>query len=470
MAISLDQCIWAYHNGKITHIEKATVPVTTHSLNFGTSIFESLRVYETKNGASVLALDAHLKRLKNSVQFLGLSPFNLEEIRESILEVVRINTIKDGYLRVLVYPEGNCLTLDASNQKTAYSVFGWHVNGDRFMPPISLGISFLRRANPGATLPYSKVCGLYVIDFSAHQNVRKQGFDDALILNEDGTVCEVTGANIFCIKDSCIYTPFINNSIQGITRQIISELSADLKIPYTEAMLTIDDFLMADEVFISGTFHGIRAITSIAGQVNYTAAPGHITKLLIQRYKDMLSDVDSQLSKWLTTAEKRETNEDLEDERQYYIKQAVDKDNEFINYALKELLKELRGVPDIQHIEGVKETFERVVYDSDIGKVFIAFTGNGEPVGYISISFHDAIHCGGKVAILEELWVRPEYRAHSIGILLVRKAEQYIRTKGVKRVEVGLAGQDYKNHNRLFMFYKQLGYVEIGPRMKKVLK
>src|SRR5262249_2004111 len=161
----------------------------------------------------------------------------------------------------------------------------WRVNGPRFAPPLSLGVAAIRRPPAFTALPRAKHSGMYGTYAAIHSTARADGFDDALVLHADGTVCEVTGANIFLAKDGRLAPPPIPDSIDGVTRKLIMSMAEGMGIPVGEAPLQIEDFADADEIFITGTFHGLRAVQSIDGRAPHLATPGPMTRRLQDRYE-----------------------------------------------------------------------------------------------------------------------------------------------------------------------------------------
>jgi len=160
---------------------------------------------------------------------------------------------------------------------------------------------------------------------------------------------------------------------------------------------------------------------------------------------------------------------DTSSQNKYYVRRAEKEDLEFINYALIELLKELRGTEKIEQISGLEQTFKNIISDTKLGIILIGCSPDDQSIGYLSFSFHPALHCGGDFAVFEELWVNPDRRSSWIGILLIREAERYISERGISRIEVGLANYNYTNYKHLYEFYKRLGYEDIGPRLKKTI-
>ena len=265
--MALEFCSWTYLDGRIVPTELARLPVDNHALNFGTAAFEAFRLYPTVNGSKILGLDLHLNRLRLSMLSLGLSPVEPEAIIKALWQAVSANNLQQGYVRLLVYPNGNCLGLDPSPFPSAALVMAWRSDSSGFLPPLTLGISHIRRPEAGSTLARGKISGFYAVEAAADRNAKKMGFDGNLMLNPDGTICEMTGANIFIVKNSVLYTPILPQSIDGVTRRLVIEFANRLNIPVREVPLPLGDLMVADEVFVSGTYHEIRPVSAVDRQI-----------------------------------------------------------------------------------------------------------------------------------------------------------------------------------------------------------
>jgi len=298
-----DLCAFCIHDGKTVETEFANISIVSHTINFGTGIFESIRVYDCLSGdIGILALNQHLIRLKNSVKLIGYdTEIDIIEIESQVINFINLNNIKNGYIRILVYPNKDGLGFSLENTSPVYSIFGWKMElEDVDNNSISLGISSYRRPDPITTMPYSKVCGLYVMDTIAHNEQTRCGFDEALLLNVDGSVCEAAGAHIFCVKNGIIFTPTITNTIKGITREIVFDICKDTGIECIEKPLILDDLFLADEVFLTGTFHGIKPVNKISNIKIGNPNTESIQKQIYKQYQNVANNQHRTISsKWL---------------------------------------------------------------------------------------------------------------------------------------------------------------------------
>ncbi len=467
MSNEMKLCEFVFHNNEFVNFKKANVSILTHGLSFGTAIFEAIRIYKTENGVNILGLQGHLERLKNSHKLLGLGDLDVDSIENSLYKFIDINNLKDAYIRIVVYPVKDCLSFDLKNTKTTYSIFGWHTG--EFSEPlgISLECSKYHRPEPNMTLPFSKVCGLYVMDTVAHNESVKNGFDEALFLNSNGTVCEAAGANIFYVKNNVLYTPELLNTIKGITREIMFDICEKLKIKCIEKRVILDDLLTADNVFLTGTFHGLKKVKSISNTEVGSSEENSIYKTIFNKYKETIENSEDTLSeKWLTFVPSKDTNtkkilDDSDDGCS--IRLATFEDKEFVGFALKSMISEIRKDGKEPDMFGWEEAFVHIMNNPHEGAILIAYN-NEAYIGYISVSFHTTLHTRGRVAVFEELWTDPKKRSMIAGIKLITEAEKYVKNEGVNRIDLGSADYD-----GLYKFYSGMGYQDIGPRFKKIL-
>jgi branched-chain amino acid aminotransferase len=347
--MTLEHCSWTYLDGHLLPHQLARLPADNHAINFGTAAFEAFRLYPTPNGSKILGLDSHLNRLRVSILSLGLSCLEPEKIIQALWQTVNQNNLQQGYLRLLVYPSGNCLGLDPSSHRSAALVLAWRTHTSEILAPLTLGISHIRRPSAGSTLSRAKISGLYATEAAAHRLARSQGFDDALILNSDGTICEMTGANIFLVKDSILYTPILPQSIDGVTRHLVIELAGTLSITVKEVPLPLGDLMVADEVFVTGTYHGIRPISAVAGQVLSGKFPGPVTQQVQERFQKMLDNPeDVMASRWLTGSVLEKSTSKVVAGLKYQIRPAKLTDIPALVVCISSLVAEIRGIPEMQ--------------------------------------------------------------------------------------------------------------------------
>lgn len=472
MGCELTNSKFVYHNNKFMNYEDAVIPVTSHSFNFGTGVFESLRIYKTECSSVIVALDQHIKCLNDSLKFIGLRGIDTDNIRNKILEFVNINKMESGYIRIIAYPDISYLNFDISNCSVNVSILGWSSETSLCLSPISLGVSLLRRPNADDTLPYLKVCGLYVLDCLAHMASKKQLFDDAIMLNQDGTVCKITGADIFIIKDNRLITPIIKSTIKGITREIISEISQELGLTFEEKDMMVEDLLSADEVFIAGIYHGLREVSLINGISLSNNKNNEYIKKIMNNFKDILNDKNNKhYLKWTTDLSCTLNNNNYNNDNFKGIINvdiATEYDVNFVISNIENLIGELTNKNEKTSIKGIEETCLNIIKNPSIGVIFISRV-NGTPVGFISATIQQAIRCGGNYCIIQELWVDSKYRNNKIGDFLLSSLENYCTEKNIKRIEVGLPSSKYLDCFKTINFYNKNGFVDIGMRKKKLI-
>ena len=470
--MALEFCSWTYLDGRIVPTELARLPVDNHALNFGTAAFEALRVYPTPNGSKILGLDLHLNRLRLSMLSLGLSPVEPEAIIKALWQAISANNLEQGYVRLLVYPNGNCLGLDPSPFPSAALVMAWRSDSSGFLPPLTLGISHIRRPPAGSTLARGKISGFYAVEAAADRNAKKLGFDGNLMLNPDGTICEMTGANIFIVKDSILYTPVLPQSIDGVTRRLVIELASELNIPVKEVPLPLGDLMVADEVFVSGTYHEIRPVSAVGGQVIGSQLPGSVTQLLQERFQKIFHNPDDAIaSRWLTGTVIEKSTPKPVAQKLHQIRAAELTDISGVIAGINSLLAELKGVTEFQLPAEATAVCQRVIEGKYPGAIFIANPegDNDSILGLITLTVQEAIHVAGQFVLIQELWVHPDHRSQNIGENLIQAVETYAHEQGISRLEVCLPTHEFPRFSNTHHFYQKSGFEDFGPRMRKLL-
>lgn len=468
---SLVPCRWSCLAGKLVPAERAAVPADNFALHYGAAAFESLRVYRTPFGPRIVGLEQHFRRLRASVASLGLAPIDEDRVREAVLLTIRENGLEQGYLRLLAYPAGPCTVLDPARYSTEPLVVGWHTQGPRVLPPISLGVSPIRRPAAGSSLPRAKHTGMYGVYAASHHAMRARGVEDALVLHADGTVCEVTGANLFAVRDERLLTPLIPHSIDGITRRLVTELAAERGIAVHETILCLEDVVSASEVFVTGTFHGIRAVASVEGAMPSAVPPGPVTRGLQEAFEQLVDTEASPMAeRWLTLVRAPRPGRPGVATGPG-VRLAREEDVPAVLEGVRSLLAELRGLPELRLPDGAREVCERLVRGEAPGAVFVAPPGEGGSGvwGLLSITVQEAIHHGGPYVLIQDLWVHPDGRSRSVGAQLVEALELYCREHGYADIEVGLPPPSFAGLPGTHRFYQRCGFAEVGPRLRKRL-
>lgn len=295
--------IWM--DGKFVDWDRATVHVLTHSLHYGLGVFEGIRCYETKKGPAIFRLDEHIDRLFGSAHiFLMDIPYTKKEIRDAIIGTVRINKIKECYIRPLafigygamgLYPKGNPVNVSIA----AWS-WGAYLGDDGLTKGIKVKTSSFIRNHVNANMTRGKVCGYYVNSQLAKKEAIACGYDEALLLDTEGYVSEGSGENIFMVRNGVLKTTPLTSILEGITRNSIMRIAADKKIRVLEERFTRDELYIADEAFFTGTAAEVTPIRELDGRTIGAGKPGPITRDLQAVFFDIVKGKNKKYISWLT--------------------------------------------------------------------------------------------------------------------------------------------------------------------------
>jgi branched-chain amino acid aminotransferase len=296
--------IWM--DGKFADWDNATVHILTHTLHYGLGVFEGIRCYETMKGPAIFRLDEHIERLFKSAHiFLMDIPYSKREIKDAIIKTVKINKIKECYIRPLVYigcgamgiyPEGNPV-----NVSIAVWSWGTYLGERGIKNGIRVKTSSFIRNHVNANMSRAKVCGYYVNSLLAKKEAISCGYDEALLLDTEGYVSEGSGENIFIARDGILKTAPLTSILEGITRNSIIEIANDEGIRIVEERFTRDEIYIADEAFFTGTAAEVTPIREVDGRSVGDGRPGEITKRLQSIFFDIVKGKNKKYKSWLTT-------------------------------------------------------------------------------------------------------------------------------------------------------------------------
>lgn len=275
--------IWM--DGKFVKWPDAKIHVLTHTLHYGTGAFEGIRCYRTKKGSAIFRLDDHVKRLFDSCHILNIHPpFTQKEISRAIIDTIKINELKECYIRPLVFIGYGAMGLYPKDNPINVAIATWpwgaYLGEDGLKNGIRVQVSSFARLHPNITMTKSKTCGDYVNSTFAKREAIRCGYDESLFLDTNGYVAEGTGQNIFIVRRGALMTPPLPSVLEGITRMSIMEMASREKIPVRETHITRDEVYIADEAFFSGTAAEVTPIREIDGRPIGSGKPGPITKKL----------------------------------------------------------------------------------------------------------------------------------------------------------------------------------------------
>jgi branched-chain amino acid aminotransferase len=292
-------------NGEFVPWEDAQVHVLTHALHYGTSAFEGVRCYDTEIGPAIFRHQDHIDRLYRSAQayFMDI-PFTPEQIRTATLDLISRNKLRSCYIRPIAYRGYGSmglfpLTIDVDLTIAVWE-WGLYLGEEGKTNGIRAKISSWRRISPETLIPYAKAGGQYLNSILAKVEAHNAGYDEALLLDHVGNVCEGTGENIFVIRDGVIYTPPMTSSIlEGISRASIIKIAADMGHEVVVREIAADELPLADEIFLTGTAAEMVPVRELDDRPVGTGKPGEITKALLAVYEDALYGRDERYRDWL---------------------------------------------------------------------------------------------------------------------------------------------------------------------------
>ncbi len=298
-----DGHIW--FDGKMVPWRDARVHCLTHTLHYGMGVFEGVRAYTTPHGPAVFRLHDHTRRLFNSAKILGMRiPYTPDEINEACLRAVRENGLSSAYIRPMVFYGSEGMGLHADNLRTHTMVAAWewgaYLGDEGKERGIRVKTSSFSRHHVNVSMCRAKANGNYMNSMLAVQEATQAGYDEALLLDVDGFVCEGSGENFFMIRDGVLYSPSLAAALEGITRDTVIRLAREEGIEVRERRITRDEVYIADEAFFTGTAAEVTPIRELDGRAIGDGGRGPITAKLQARYFAVVEGRDSKHQEWLT--------------------------------------------------------------------------------------------------------------------------------------------------------------------------
>ena len=296
--------IWL--DGELVEWDNANVSVMTHTLHYGTGVFEGMRARETEKGTSVQFLDDHVDRLYRSAEAYNLEiPFNKNVISNAIKEIVKVNKLKSAYIRPLVFFGDGEMGLLPQDIPVRVAIAAWewgaYLGDDAGSQGVNVCISDWQRISPKSFKPFAKGVGGYMNSTLAKIDAVKEGFDDAIMLSDNGTVAEGSGQNIFIYKNNQLLTPSIETgALGGITRKMVIEIANYLDIPVVEQDLSPADLIASDEIFFTGTATEIVGVVSVDSNKISDGTVGEVTSKIRTKYLEIVNGQDDNFKNYIT--------------------------------------------------------------------------------------------------------------------------------------------------------------------------
>jgi len=290
--------IWM--DGKMVPWDKAKIHILTHSLHYGSAVFEGIHSYKTDDGIAIFRLDEHIERLFYSANSLSMKlKFTKQQLKNSIKKIIKKNKLDDAYIRPLAFYGYGNIGIYPKDIPVSIAIITipWE---HYYSKDLRIMTSKYARHSEKSTIFGAKISGNYANSILAMYEVRKKGFDEALMLDDKGFVAEGPAENIFIVKDGNLTTPNSKSALHGITRNSILKISNDFDIKTYEKEVTLSEVINADELFFSGTATEIAPIISIDGKNIGDGKAGKITLKIRNKFYDIVRGKDRNYRKWLT--------------------------------------------------------------------------------------------------------------------------------------------------------------------------
>jgi branched-chain amino acid aminotransferase len=297
---------WAYLGGKFVPIREAKISVMTHAFNYGTGVFEGIRAYWNAEEEQLYGLHfrEHYKRLLGSCRIMRLTlPHSVEDLVDITVELLRrCGYREDAYIRPVVYKSSELIGVRLHNLEDSFTMFSVPFgNYVAIEGGISAQVSSWRRVDDNAIPARSKITGSYVNAALAKTEAEESGFDEAIVLTDDGHVSEGSAANLFLVRDGTLVTsPASDNILEGIVRSNVMRIARDEKIPFEVRRIDRTELYLSDEAFLCGTGVQVSSITSIDHRPIGTGEVGPIARRISRIYFDAVRGKNAKYRDWLT--------------------------------------------------------------------------------------------------------------------------------------------------------------------------
>jgi branched-chain amino acid aminotransferase len=292
--------IWM--NGRLVNWADARVHVGVHALHYGCGVFEGIRCYETPRGPAVFRLRDHLQRFHDSARLLSMEiPYPVEELGEATRGLVRTNGLASCYIRPIAFYGFGELSVSPVGNPVEAVIMSWpwgaYLGDGSLENGITAKISSWRRIGPNVVPHAAKATGIYLNSTLATTEARRGGYEEAILLTDEGTVADGPGENVFVVKDGVIRTPPLSTSIlPGITRDSVIAIARSLGFVIEETSLIRTDLYLADEVFMTGT---AAEVTPVRALDDVEIGVGPVTLELQSAYLSAVTGVDDRWAGWL---------------------------------------------------------------------------------------------------------------------------------------------------------------------------
>ncbi len=296
--------IWM--NGELVDWADATVHVGVHGLHYGTGVFEGVRAYATPRGPAVFRLHDHMQRLHDSARLLYMDiPYSVDELRDATHDLIRANELPACYVRPIAFYGYGQLGVSTQGNPVETVIMAWpwgaYLGEEALTNGVTAKISSYQRIGPNVIPHAAKATGVYLNSMLATTEARRGGYQEAILLTQDGYVADGPGENVYVVKDGIIHTPPLSTSIlAGITRSTVLQIAGDLGYGVSESSLIRTDLYLADEVFMTGT---AAEVTPVRAVDDIEIGVGPVTQAVQKAYLDTVNGRDERWAHWLDVVE-----------------------------------------------------------------------------------------------------------------------------------------------------------------------
>ncbi|HZO14345.1 MAG TPA: branched-chain amino acid transaminase [Polyangiaceae bacterium] len=303
--VEKEKKIWL--EGELVDWDEAKVHVLAHTLHYGLGAFEGIRAYRRENGkTAIFRLREHVQRLYDTCKLIAVNPrFTFEQVCKASVDVVRANKLSEAYVRPLVFIGPGAMGVYAPDNPILTTVMAWrwgaYLGAGALEKGVRTKISAWIRHHPSIALAKGKIMGQYTNSVLAKREARIAGYDEAILMDIQGNICEGSGENLFIVKKGKLITPPLNASIlAGITRDTVITLAREESLVVEERHITRDQLYLADEAFFTGTAVEVTPVREVDDRAVGDGAVGPITRRLQERYFDVVKGKDETHPEWLT--------------------------------------------------------------------------------------------------------------------------------------------------------------------------
>ena len=303
----MEKSEWIWMNGEFVAWEDARVHVLSHGIHYGTGVFEGIRCYETDRGPAIFRHREHLERLANSAELYYLPlPYDVEEIRSATHELIRRNGLSSCYIRPLAMRGYGEMGLYAQTAPVDVFVAVWpwgaYLGDEGKRNGVRAKVSSWRRISGAGLIPQAKASGQYLNSILAKTEAAKAGYEEAILLDERGFVCEGSGENIFLVREGVIVTPSpVSAILEGVTARSVVQIARDLGYRVKIRDIARGELYLADEVFFTGTATELAPVREIDD--HELGPPGEITRVIQAKFEDALHGRTQEYLEWLDVVE-----------------------------------------------------------------------------------------------------------------------------------------------------------------------